>query len=70
MKKIIAENFPNEYILLVEGDGADVVPAMMNNFRFDHVFYTGGPVVGKIVYKWLLNNWCPLPWSWVANHRV
>ena len=60
MKKIINENFPNEYILFVEGDGADVVPAMMNHFRFDHVFYTGGPVVGKIVYKMAAEQLVPV----------
>ena len=60
MKKIIAENFPNEYILFIEGDGADVVPAMMNHFRFDHVFYTGGTVVGKIVYKMAAEQLVPV----------
>lgn len=51
MKKIINENFPPEYILFTEGDGAAVVPAMMNNFRFDHVFFTGSTAVGKIIYQ-------------------
>lgn len=51
MKKIITENFPPEYILFTEGDGAAVVPAMMNNFRFDHVFFTGSTAVGKIIYQ-------------------
>jgi len=60
MKRIIDENFPNEYILFVEGEGADVVPAMMNHFRFDHVFYTGGTVVGKIVYKMAAEQLVPV----------
>lgn len=51
MKKIITENFPPEYILFTEGDGAAVVPAMMNNFRFDHVFFTGSTAVGKMIYQ-------------------
>lgn len=51
MKKIIESSFPGEYILFVEGDGAEVIPAMMNSFRFDHVFYTGSTVVGKSVYQ-------------------
>ena len=51
MKKIIEENFSKEYILFVEGDGAVVVPQMMNNFRFDHVFYTGSTAVGKLIYE-------------------
>lgn len=51
MKQIIAAAFPPEYVLFVEGDGAQVIPAMMQHFRFDHVFYTGSTGVGKIIYK-------------------
>ena len=51
MKKIIEENFTSEYILYVEGEGAAVVPEMMNHFRFDHVFYTGSTQVGKMIYQ-------------------
>lgn len=41
IEKMIGEIFSKEYVMVVQGDGAAVVPAMMNNFRFDHVFYTG-----------------------------
>jgi aldehyde dehydrogenase (NAD+) len=60
MKKIIDENFPEEYILYVEGDGAQVVPAMMNSFRFDHIFYTGSIAVGKIIYKMAAEKLVPV----------
>jgi aldehyde dehydrogenase (NAD+) len=60
MKKIIQEAFSAEYILYVEGDGADVVPAMMNNFRFDHVFYTGSTAVGNLVYKMAAEKLVPV----------
>ena len=51
MKRIVEENFPAEYLLYTEGDGAVMVPAMMNAFRFDHIFYTGSTSVGRIIYK-------------------
>ncbi len=60
MKKIIEETFPPDYILYVQGDGAAVVPEMMNNFTFDHVFYTGSTVVGKIVYKMAAERLVPV----------
>lgn len=60
MKKIIDENFSKEYILYVEGDGAEVVPGMMENFRFDHVFYTGSTMVGKIIYKMAAEKLVPV----------
>ncbi len=60
MKKIIEENFSPEYILYVEGDGAEVVPQMMKNFVFDHVFYTGSTAVGKIIYKMAAEHMVPV----------
>ncbi len=60
MKKIIEAVFPKEYVLYVEGDGAAVVPELMNNFTFDHVFYTGSTAVGRIVYKMAADNLVPV----------
>ena len=60
MKKIIEDVFPEEYILYVQGDGATVVPEMMNNFSFDHVFYTGSSTVGKIIYKMAAERLVPV----------
>jgi aldehyde dehydrogenase (NAD+) len=60
MQKIIESTFPKEYILYVPGDGATVMPAMMNHFRFDHVFYTGSTTVGRIVYKMAAEQLVPV----------
>ncbi len=60
MKKVIETTFPPEYILFTEGDGAVVVPAMMNNFRFDHVFFTGSIPVGKLIYKMAAEQLVPV----------
>lgn len=50
LEKILAV-FPNEYIQVIQGDGAEVVDNLMRDFRFDHVFYTGSTAVGKIIYE-------------------
>lgn len=60
MQKIIESVFPKEYILYIPGDGATVIPAMMNHFRFDHVFYTGSTTVGKIIYKMAAEQLVPV----------
>lgn len=60
MKKLIEETFSPEYILFTEGDGAAVIPEMMNNFTFDHVFYTGSTAVGKIIYKMAAERLVPV----------
>ena len=51
VQKLITETFSPQYIKVIQGDGAELVPLMMKNFRFDHVFYTGSVSVGKIIYK-------------------
>lgn len=49
--KIITKTFPPEYVLFVDGEGARVIPELMQAFRFDHIFYTGSTHVGKIMYQ-------------------
>ena len=58
--KMITEIFPRELALVVEGNGAEVVPSMMTSFRFDHVFYTGNPNVGKSVYQMAARELVPV----------
>lgn len=60
MQKIIASIFPKEYVLYVSGDGATVIPTMMHQFSFDHVFYTGSTAVGKIIYKMAAERLVPV----------
>ncbi|MEP7163463.1 MAG: aldehyde dehydrogenase [Ferruginibacter sp.] len=60
MQNMIREVFDPNYILFTEGDGVKVIPEMMNNFIFDHVFYTGSTAVGKIIYQMAANNLVPV----------
>ena len=60
MQKMITENFESNYISITHQDGYVVIPAMMNNFVFDHVFYTGSTVVGKMVYEMAAKNLVPV----------
>jgi aldehyde dehydrogenase (NAD+) len=60
MKKIITQNFASEYIFYVEGEGAEVVPRLMNNFCFDHVFYTGSAHVGRLIYEMAAKQLVPV----------
>lgn len=57
---IIQDAFPPEYVLYVQGDGAEVVPAIINQFRFDHIFYTGSTNVGRAVYKMAAEQLVPV----------
>ncbi len=60
MQQLINETFDKKYVQLIQGDGAIVIPEMMNNFTFDHVFYTGSTAVGKIIYKMAAERLVPV----------
>jgi len=60
MKKMMEEVFDKKYIRFVEGDGAVVVPEMMNGFVFDHVLFTGSTAIGKAVYQLAAQNLVPV----------
>lgn len=60
MKKLIAGCFSPDYIFYVEGDGAAVVPALMEALRFDHIFYTGSTPVGKLIYQMAAKQLIPV----------
>lgn len=60
VEQMITAIFPPEYVKVITGDGADVVPAMMKSFRFDHVFYTGSIPVGKLIYQMAAEKLVPV----------
>lgn len=49
MEKIINENFPKEVFHVING-GAEETTELLK-LRFDKIFFTGSPHVGKIVYQ-------------------
>ena len=49
LKKLIDNTFNEGHVCLIEGEGHVVIPEMMQNFRFDHIFFTGSTTVGKII---------------------
>jgi aldehyde dehydrogenase (NAD+) len=60
MSKIVAALFPTNYILYLEGEGAVVLPSLLTENRFDHIFYTGSTQVGKIIYKYAAEQLVPV----------
>jgi aldehyde dehydrogenase (NAD+) len=60
VKKIVQQCFDENEVLVVEGDGAMVIPAMMEATTFAHVFFTGGTAVGKIIYEMAAKKLVPV----------
>lgn len=58
--EIIGEVFPPEHVFVVTGEGAVVGPAMLENLRFDHIFFTGSQAVGKYVMSKAAENLTPV----------
>lgn len=58
LKKFIAEVFPPEYVTLIDG-GHDVADLCLAQ-RFDKIFYTGSPAVGKHVLAEAAKNLTPV----------
>lgn len=58
--KMIPEFFPPGYVCVQTGDGADIIPAAMSAFRFDHVFYTGSIPVGRAIYQLAAKDLVPV----------
>lgn len=54
LKKFIAEVFPAEYVTLIDG-GHDVADMCLAQ-RFDKIFYTGSPAIGKHVMDMAAKN--------------
>jgi len=60
LQRMIDTTFPPDQVLCVSGEGAVVVPAMMNQFRFDHIFFTGSTTVGRQVYQMAADKLVPV----------
>ncbi len=54
IKKIVNEVFREEEATLVEGDGS--VSAYLTSLRFNHIFFTGSPKIGRMVMKAAADN--------------
>jgi len=58
LQKLIADTFPEEYVTVIDG-GHDVADMCLAQ-RFDKIFYTGSPAVGKHVMAQAAKNLTPV----------
>ncbi|HEX5655513.1 MAG TPA: aldehyde dehydrogenase [Chitinophagaceae bacterium] len=60
LKKMLEQSFSSDYIYYVQGEGQEVIPGLMNDFSFDHIFYTGSTAVGRLIYKMAAEKLIPV----------
>jgi aldehyde dehydrogenase (NAD+) len=58
--EMIRENFDEEYIAVVNGDGEAVGNELLNNYHFDHVFFTGSVNVGSKIMQMAAKHLSPV----------
>ena len=49
IESIIEKSYSKDYISVVQGEGHVVVPLILKQYRFDHIFFTGSVPVGKLI---------------------
>ena len=60
VEDIISTTFSSNYIHVVQGIGGEVIPAMLNEVRFDHVFFTGSTEVGQKIMEMAAKKLVPV----------
>jgi aldehyde dehydrogenase (NAD+) len=51
VEDLLKDTFDEQFISVVQGPGRTTGPLLMEDFRYDHIFFTGSPGVGKEVAK-------------------
>ena len=49
ISELLSSCFAPEYVTVINGDGAQVVPDLIRHGSFNHVFFTGSPRVGQLI---------------------
>ncbi len=60
IEKILSSVFSSNYIHVVQGIGAQVIPEMLREVRFDHVFFTGSTAVGQKIMEMAAKQLVPV----------
>lgn len=59
VETLIRETFDPAYITVVQGEGSEVIPQLME-YRFDHVFFTGSVPVGRKIMEMAVRHLTPV----------
>jgi aldehyde dehydrogenase (NAD+) len=60
VEKILSEIFESNYVHVVQGIGEEVIPPMLSEVRFDHVFFTGSTEVGQKIMEMAAKKLVPV----------
>lgn len=60
VEKIVTTTFDNRLVSVVLGPGSEVGPMLIERYRFDHIFFTGSPNVGKQIMSMASQHLTPV----------
>ena len=60
VEKILSETFEEDYVAVFQGPGHVVAPALIENLRFDHIFFTGNPAAGRNIMELAARHLTPV----------
>lgn len=60
IEKVLSSVFDSSYIHVVQGIGGEVIPKMLDEVRFDHVFFTGSTSVGQKIMEMAAKKLIPV----------
>ncbi|HTX71280.1 MAG TPA: aldehyde dehydrogenase family protein [Rectinemataceae bacterium] len=60
LASMVAETYPPDYVSVVRGPGASMGPELLQRYRFDHIFFTGSPGVGRKILELAAPNLSPV----------
>lgn len=49
ISELLNNCFSEQYVVVINGDGAQIVPDLIRHGSFNHVFFTGSPKVGALI---------------------
>lgn len=60
LEKIVNTHFPPEYMHVINDDGARVITALLHDYHFDHIHFTGSTAVGAKIMELAAKHLSPV----------
>jgi aldehyde dehydrogenase (NAD+) len=60
LETVLDTAFPDDLVTVIQGEGAAVIPPLIEAYPFDHIFFTGSPPVGRSIMRQAATHLTPV----------